>query len=132
MWIVLPVLALVLAAQLWVRLAPLPQTRLQGMPGPDAPGVHQLAGGGKWVLPLADLPDDVQAQLDQIAISTPRTRKLAEGTYVTRSALWGFPDVTRVWTTPDALHIHAHLVVGKSDMGVNAKRVESWLAALTR
>ena len=66
----------------------------------------------------------------------PRTHVLAGGpdvgltTYVTRSALWGFPDYTTIAQDGDAIVIRAHLRFGQSDMGVNAARVRSWVAAL--
>ena len=56
-------------------------------------------------LRLAQPPAEVAARLEAIALATPRTVRVAgEGlwvTYVTRSALWGFPDYTSVKVVPD-------------------------------
>jgi hypothetical protein len=127
----------------WVRLAPSdpalwhvdPQdvTRRGGMnsflagPGGDRPAVE-----------LPNPPGAVAARLDAIAMATPRTARLAgEGTfvtYVTRSALFGFPDYTTVRILPTAMGsevlIFARSRFGKSDLGVNRKRVEDWIARL--
>lgn len=76
------------------------------------------------------------AALDKIARAEPRTRVLAgsveEGmiTYVTRSKLWGFPDYTTVWQEGGKLVLSARLRFGSSDLGVNAARLERWLAQL--
>lgn len=78
--------------------------------------------------------------LDEVARATPRTEVLAgsveEGqvTYVTRSLLFGFPDYTTVGVQTDAdgqpfLEIFGRLRFGKSDLGVNAKRIKGWVAA---
>ena len=81
-------------------------------------------------------PKDLLARLDAVALATPRTTRLAgsvsEGriTWVTRSALWGFPDYTTAEVREDGLHIHARLRFGSEDMGVNTKRLQGWLAAI--
>ena len=57
-------------------------------------------------------------------------------TYVTRSALWGFPDYTSVKVVPDGagsvVTIFARARFGESDIGVNRARVERWLSQLAR
>jgi uncharacterized protein (DUF1499 family) len=81
------------------------------------------------------------ARLDEIALATPRTTRLAgspeEGriTWVTRSALWGFPDYTTAQAlTHDAatgeVTIFARSRFGQGDMGVNAARLQDWLSRL--
>ena len=68
--------------------------------------------------------------------ATPRTQHLAgtveEGmvTYITRSLVFGFPDYTTARLQGDRIEIHSRLRFGQSDMGVNAARLESWLAQL--
>jgi hypothetical protein len=80
--------------------------------------------------------DGLLARLDAIAMATPHTARVAgsvaEGriTWVTRSALWGFPDYTTAQINPDGVYIHARLRFGKSDLGVNAARLRGWLAKL--
>lgn len=130
-WTSLALLALLILAAgfaVWVRTRPVPAAMLSARPGPDAPGAHPLQGGFKLVLPEA--PPGTAARLREVALATPRTVEAAPGAYVTRSALWGFPDVTRIWRDEaGALHIYAHLVIGSGDFGVNRARVELWVAA---
>ncbi|RME17294.1 MAG: DUF1499 domain-containing protein [Alphaproteobacteria bacterium] len=130
--IALVLLAFVALAGLWVRLAPLPAERLTARPGPMEPGVHPLTGGVKVVRPLADLPEGAFERLCAIAAATPRTRQVGEDpcAFVTRSRLWGFPDIAVIWVQDGNLHIHSHLVFGRSDLGVNAARVARWLDRL--
>ncbi len=76
-------------------------------------------------------------QFHQIALSDPQTRVLAgsveEGkvTYVSRTKVIGFPDYTTVQTAPEGLMVFGRLRFGRSDFGVNAKRVDGWIAALS-
>lgn len=128
----------------WVRLAPTsaktwhtdpmlaPKGRLGGFalrPGGDADPVETNLS-----------PADLLTRLDEIAMGTPRTKRIAgsvaEGrvTYETRSALWGFPDYTSVETQPSREGsipvINGRLRFGKGDMGVNRARILSWIAQL--
>ncbi|WP_428515957.1 DUF1499 domain-containing protein [Roseovarius sp.] len=79
---------------------------------------------------------DTLARLDTIIRDTSRTTVLAgsvdEGmiTYVTRSALWGFPDYTTVAHRDGRIVLYGRARFGKSDLGVNAKRLDGWLAQL--
>jgi hypothetical protein len=67
------------------------------------------------------------------ASAEPRTRILAgsaaEGrvTLVSRSLIWGFPDVTTAEVTPQGLCIISRQVIGSNDWGQNAKRLNRWL-----
>jgi len=76
------------------------------------------------------------ARLDAIALATPRTRRLAGGvaegsiTWITRSALWGFPDYTTAEVQADGLYIFARIRFGGGDGGVNAARLREWQAQL--
>lgn len=73
---------------------------------------------------------------NQIATSAPRTKLLAgsveEGmaTYVTRTQVIGFPDYTTAAQDGDLLKVYARLRFGRSDLGVNKARIDSWLADL--
>lgn len=119
----------------YARLSPIDAARFTATPGPDEAGTHKMPGGVKYVLPLSDLPQDALAKLLEIVRQTPRTTEIATETgygFVTRSRGFGFPDVTRIWVQDDNLHIHAHLVIGKSDLGVNHNRVRQWNEALRR
>jgi hypothetical protein len=56
-------------------------------------------------------------------------------TWVTRSAVLGFPDYTtaaaRAEGSATALALHARLRFGRGDFGVNAARLRHWLGKLT-
>lgn len=64
----------------------------------------------------------------------PRTHRIDDGsdpnhaTFVTRSVVFGFPDYTTVQHTGDQLKLFARLRFGKSDLGVNRKRLEAVLS----
>jgi hypothetical protein len=96
-------------------------------------------GGDAPALRLAAAPDDVASRLEAIILATPRTVRLAGdadfATYVTRSALWGFPDYTSVRVKPDGagsvVTVFARARFGQSDMGVNRARIEGWLSRLS-
>ncbi|PID36949.1 MAG: hypothetical protein CSA72_14130 [Rhodobacterales bacterium] len=125
------ILIAILAALAYPRVKPLPTNRIGARPGPMEPGVHPMPGGVKVV--EAGQPPDAAARLVKIAADSPRTRILETGevtTLVTRSRLWGFPDIAVIWQEEDRLHIHSHLTIGRSDFGVNAARVAGWLNAL--
>lgn len=128
-----------------VRLRPLDPVRwhvdLAGHAFAPAPHwvVFCPAPGTRFAPEVAD-PAAVLLQLDKIALSTPRTRRLAGGpeegriTWVTRSALFGFPDLTTAQVImgegPPRLCIVARQAIGKFDWGVNAARLRSWTQSL--
>jgi hypothetical protein len=133
----------ILGLMAFVRLAPSDPERWHTAPDialwQDGPWGQVVALTGAATLRLAPdtaPPDDLLARLDAVAMATPRTQRLtgsvAEGriTWLTRSALWGFPDYTTAQVMPDGLYVHARLRFGREDMGVNARRLTDWLAAL--
>lgn len=131
--LILALIALVLiGADAWVRLAPIDPSRyaVAGLAKP--PGDHPETGGFQAARALAD-PRGQMAALDKIIRDTARTRRVSGSleaghvAYVTRSALWGFPDVTTLWVEGDTLQIRGHLVYGRSDLGVNKVRILGWL-----
>lgn len=115
----------------YVRLAPVDPAKWHDLPTGLAPG----DGPGRAVRVVPDDGDTLE-RLDAIIRDTPRTTVLAgsvdEGmiTYITRSALWGFPDYTTVARQGGQIVLYGRLRFGKSDMGVNAKRLDGWLARL--
>ena len=137
-------IVLVLGFAVWVRVAPSDPARWHRMNSPR--GLGELAGAGSFETRRVVEGDGAAAlaALDGIARATPRTRVLAgsveEGfvTYVTRSALWGFPDYTGVYLTQNdpaaegatTLTIWGRLRFGQSDMGVNRARIEGWLGQM--
>jgi uncharacterized protein (DUF1499 family) len=51
--------------------------------------------------------------------------------YVARSWLMNYPDLSTAQVTPDGhLILWSRSVYGRSDLGVNRARLETWLAAL--
>jgi uncharacterized protein (DUF1499 family) len=80
---------------------------------------------------------------DAVALAAPRTRRIAGSprdlwmTYVQRSRVMGFPDYISVRAIPEGenratLAIFSRSRFGRSDLGMNARRVQDWLAALQR
>jgi uncharacterized protein (DUF1499 family) len=127
-----------------VRLAPTEAQHWHEATGPyvwtqAAPWDQVVAQTGGAVARLSQArgaPRDVLARLDAIAAATPRTQRIAgsvdEGriTWQTRSALWGFPDFTTAEVRDNGVYLYARLRFGSEDMGVNAKRLKAWIAAL--
>ena len=85
--------------------------------------------------------DNLFALVQAVAANQPRTYQAAfyadqfQVDYVARSAVFNFPDLIMVQVRKDGsdqsdLIIYSRSVYGQSDLGVNRKRVETWLAAL--
>ena len=135
--------ALLAGVMAWVRTAPSDPARWHVDPGAALAAdctVRTGAGDARAACILPGTPAEVLARLDAVALATPRTARLAgspeEGriTWVTRSALWGFPDYTTAAARAEGdatrLDIHARLRFGQSDLGVNAARLGDWLTRL--
>ena len=120
--------AAVVALLVFIRVAPSDPDRWHRMPENLSDG--DLDGGA-----MRKVEGDLAA-LDRIIRDTPRTRVLAGSvsdgmiTYVTRSRVFGFPDYTTVRQDGDRLEIYGRLRFGKSDLGVNAARIDGWLRQL--
>ncbi len=102
-------------------------------------------------IPVAGDVDDVQAiggfiarrdatasqasHLDKIIQNSPRTERISgsieEGlvTYRSRTRWIGFPDYINLAFGGGEIIIEGRLRFGRSDIGVNRKRIESWLEA---
>lgn len=140
LWLVVGlVLVAVAGFGAYVRLAPSDPARWHVAPEAAGPWGEVTAGEGWASLrlpPERGEPRALLARLDAVALATPRTIRLAgdvaDGriTWVTRSALWGFPDHTTAEVRPDGLYVRARLRFGRGDMGVNAARLRDWLARL--
>jgi len=120
--------AAVVGVLAFIRLAPSEPMRWHQMP--DTITDRDLEGGA-----MRRAEGDL-ATLDRIIRDTPRTRVLAgsvaEGlvTYVTRSRVIGFPDYTTVRQDGKMVEIYGRLRFGRSDLGVNAARIDGWLERL--
>ncbi len=144
--VLLAVVAVALAA--YVRLAPNPAETWAVDPmavaRPASPNyVLVRPEGGDLAAPVyAEPPGALAARIDAVARAEPRTTLLAgsvaEGrmTYLTRSAVMGFPDFTSVKVLPagdgSTFAAFARSRFGQGDFGVNRARIDRWLAALTR
>lgn len=126
--IILVVVLAIAGAMAWVRLAPSDPSVWHAMPA--AITNHDLPGGAMRIYAAGD---KALARFDGIAMQTPRTHRLAGSvedgmiTYVTRSAVFGFPDYTTVRDAGPQLEIYGRLRFGRSDFGVNAARIDNWL-----
>ncbi len=125
-------LVVVAGLMVWTRNIGVPEDRYR-LSGPiPALGDHPEEGGFTAVRKVADAAAPLRRLIAEIE-ATPRTGKLAgsaeagEASFVTRSLVWGFPDVTNVRAGADRVEIRGHLVIGKGDLGVNRRRIEGWL-----
>ncbi|MBK0326758.1 DUF1499 domain-containing protein [Rhodobacteraceae bacterium F11138] len=128
LWVVLFV---VLAGLGYIRLAPSDPAIWHDMPADTAD--RDFANGVIRGFPAG--PDSLR-RLNAIILATPRTKTLAGSvatglvTYVTRSAVFGFPDYTTVRQFDGRVTIYARARFGRSDLGVNLARVQGWLGVL--
>jgi uncharacterized protein (DUF1499 family) len=143
--IILGILALGALGLGYIRLAPVSAATWHVDPASvtrtGKPNDYLLAEGGDDApVILSAPPAQVAAALAHVADDSPRTRILAgsaeEGfvTYIQRSALMGFPDMISVTIAADGtgsvLRIYSRARDGYSDMGVNAARVQDWIARI--
>jgi len=93
------------------------------------------------IAPVLDVPvADLRDRFARIALSAPRVRRLSDPQtmqqdFVETSNLMRFPDTITVRFIPvtsnsSTLAIYSRAHYGKSDMGVNKARIDSWLDAL--
>lgn len=138
-WIIAGLLVLGLSAMAYIRLAPSDPGRwhvdLTAGGLPANAHVFCLRPGSRYT--VSGEPKALLAQLDAIALATPRTARLAgspdEGriTWVTRSALMGFPDYTTAQVIDGpGLCVAGRQRFGSEDLGVNAKRIGGWMQDL--
>lgn len=133
-------LAAALAVQAFARLTPLDPARWHRPPPESETGDWESPRGFATTVRLDDGPAAVLDRIDGVALAWPRTRRLAGAsgdgmiTYVTRTAFWGFPDVTTVSAVPDGagsrVTLRARAALAGYDWGMNRARVRAWLAAL--
>lgn len=133
-----------LAAAAYIRMAPADPARWHTDPGSlpvtDCTALTTTRSTARVTCLHPDPPAVLLARLDEIALASPRTRRLAGSaetgriTWESRSTLWGFPDYTTAQATavPDGtrLDIQARSRFGDYDWGVNAGRLKNWLTRL--
>lgn len=128
-------------------IAPPPMMDMAHIERPKTPNTALAAPAGfrpepdiatrAYPLPAAAL----YAAVTAVAAAQPRTFLLRaydgqlQAHYVARSAVFGFPDLVAVQVTAEGAE-QSRLVLwsrsryGQSDLGVNARRLRAWLAAL--
>lgn len=131
---------LAFAAAIYVRLAPLDAARFHQPGRAEGPGDETTMNSFAAARRITTTPEGVLRALDAVARAAPRTEVLAGSvedgrvTYVTRSRLMGYPDMTTAEVIETAegplLSLRGQSRFGKSDLGVNRARVVAWLAAL--
>lgn len=138
---VLLVAAAVVAGLAYVRFAPVPPERWHTDPvtAPD-PGQRGVRRAPPDAPVFAMTPDALMAALDAAILAEPRTRRIAGSvedgfaTYLKRTKWMAFPDTTSIRVLPEGdgatVAILSRSVYGGYDWGVNAARVERWLAAV--
>ena len=131
--LVLLVAAGLLAVTAWVRLAPLDTAQWHRMPG-----AVEVGGQSNGAMRIIDAEEGHWPALNDAIKATPRTSVLAglpqDGmiTYVTRSAVFGFPDVTTIRLRDGKIDIVGRARYGLSDFGVNAARIDGWIDTVTQ
>lgn len=131
MYIVVFIFGFLFLFAAYVRLAP---TDAATWHQPITANVDRDLPGG--AIRVRSAGPEAFAQVDAALRALPRTYPVAgsieEGrvTYITRSALWGFPDYTTVEHGDGMLKMHARLRFGRSDLGVNAARLDVVLATI--
>ena len=129
----------------YIRLAPSdpaqwhvsPVTAATAGQGSCLDAITPQMNGARVACLSPDTPMALLAKLDAIALDTPRTTRLAGTpetgriTWITRTAIIGFPDYTTAEATQtptgSRLDIYARQRFGASDFGVNTARLKNWL-----
>ena len=136
-WIIL---AIVVAFAIYVRVAPSDAARWHKQAQPAGVEPVKLTKGYIWRKVVEGDGSAELAALTAVAEADPRTTVLAgsaadgQVTFISRTAVIGFPDYTTmgIYTMPDGtryLEVYGRLRFGRSDLGVNTKRIKGWLAA---
>jgi len=150
MWTIPALLALlILGFAAYVRLAPSDPDLWHVFLPTTATATEDCAAGvvpGRGSATAACLvtltKEEALQKLDSIAMSTPRTTRLAGSwqqgriTWITRSKLWGFPDYTTAQVQDvdgkTRIDLYGRLRFGSEDMGVNAARLTTWMTAFAK
>ncbi len=125
------VILAVVAAAAYVRLAPTDVSRWHRPVG----RAESVTGAG-WAARVIPARSELLSDLHQAMLALPRTDLIAGSvgdgrlTYMTRSKWMGFPDYTTIEQDGDQIKLYARLRFGRSDLGVNGKRLDRLLAAV--
>lgn len=119
---------LVVAALAYVRLAPSAPEQWHKLPD----FTESRDGTGRAYRVVTPGPDGL-ARLAGAVADWPRTQILAGSveqgriTWVSRTAVIGFPDYITAEQSGDTLRLYGRLRFGRSDFGVNAARLDAWV-----
>ena len=134
-WLLAGVLSAVLIVRFYVRHAPHAAGEYHSRDSAyHQAGNYKEDGGFEAVRLLSEPGREALDRIMRVIDETTRTQLLDGGleeghvSYITRSPFWGFPDTTNIWIEGDRLHMRGHLRFGRSDLGVNQRRVSHWLA----
>ncbi|MEH6647404.1 DUF1499 domain-containing protein [Sulfitobacter sp.] len=125
-WVIL--LLAIVAGLAFIRLAPSDVSRWHRPIG-DA----ESTDGEGWSARVVQATPGMLSDLHQGMLSLSRTDLLAGGvgegrlTYITRSKWIGFPDYTTIEQEDGQIKLYGRLRFGKSDLGVNGKRLDGLL-----
>ena len=129
----------------YIRLAPSdpalwhisPVTTAAAGQGSCLDAITTQPNGARVACLSPDTPESLLAELDATALATPRTTRLAGTpqsgriTWITRTALMGYPDHTTAEATQTPtgtrLDLYARQRFGGADFGVNTARLRAWL-----
>lgn len=132
MWVIWAVTLVFLACFAYVRLAPSDVERWHVLV--EVKGDRTFRRG---VTRRVTLGPGALRKFDAIVRQEPRsyalTGSVEDGmvTYISRTRMVGFPDYTTAWMEDEDLMIFARSRFGRRDFGVNAQRVDRWIAELT-
>jgi len=111
-----------------------------GAPGGSNSVLIRPEGGDRAARVYDVSPERLAAAIEAVALDEPNTRRIAGGpadlwmTYVQRSAVMGFPDYISVKVLPveggASWAAYSRSRYGKSDLGVNGRRMTRWTQAL--
>ncbi len=120
-----------------------PGTPNTALAAPAVPGPHAAtASAPDIVTPVYPVPvARLFAAVRAVAAAQPRTFPAAayperlQAHWVVRSAVFNFPDLVTAQVLADgpdasALVLYSRSVYGRSDLGLNRRRLRAWLAAL--
>lgn len=133
-----------MAAMAYVRLAPVAPDDWHQQAYPSGMGAKPGVKSYVWREPVAGDGGVRFRTVVDIVSATPRTQVVAgsvdsgQVTFMTRSQVFGFPDFTTIGIYQGGvedgdtryLEVFGRARFGRSDLGVNAKRIKGWLAAL--
>lgn len=125
-WTILVLAVVALLA--YIRLAPTDATRWH-----KPIGNAETTDGEGWSARVVPNTSGLLSDLHQGMLALPRTELVAGSvgdgrlTYITRSKLMGYPDYTTIEQDEGQIKLYARLRFGKSDLGVNGKRLDGLL-----